>query len=110
MTFGPHRKSEETYLAYTSGDDYFRQLGRHVWCLPALAIKALVSFDHFIPSSATHSSVVFCPILKTYVSKFRLRSCLTNATQFSDLSVLTTKVYDFKLVSFFLGHTALRFA
>ena len=30
MTFGPHRKSEETYLAYTRADDSFRQLGRHV--------------------------------------------------------------------------------
>ena len=39
MTFGPHRKSEETYLAYTRADDSFRQLGRHVWCLPALVIN-----------------------------------------------------------------------
>ena len=37
MTFGPHRKSEETCLAYTHADDSFRQLSRHVWCLPALA-------------------------------------------------------------------------
>ena len=40
-------------------------------------------------------------ILKNYVSKFKLRSCLTNDTKFSDLSVLRTKIYDFKLVYFF---------
>ena len=42
MTFGPHRKSEETYLAYTRADDSFCQLGRHVWCLPALAITGTI--------------------------------------------------------------------
>ena len=38
MTFGPHTISKEIYLACTRADDSFRQLGRHVWCLPALAI------------------------------------------------------------------------
>ena len=38
MTFGPDTISKETYLAYTRADDSFRQLGGHVWCLPALAI------------------------------------------------------------------------
>ena len=38
MTFGPHTISKETYLAYTRADDSFRQLGRQVWCLRALAI------------------------------------------------------------------------
>ena len=42
----------------------------------------------------------FCPILKNLVSKFKLRSCLTNDTQFSHLTVLRTKIYDFKLVHF----------
>ena len=37
------------------------------------------------------------------LSKFKLRFCLTNGTKFSDLSVLRTKIYDFKLV-YFLGH------
>ena len=37
MTFGSHTISEETYLAYTSADDSFRQLVRQVWCLLALA-------------------------------------------------------------------------
>ena len=35
--------------------------------------------------------------------KFKLRSCLTNDTKFSDLSALRTKIYDFKLM-YFLGH------
>ena len=65
------------------------------------SVKALVSVDHFIPSSATHSSVNFCPILKNYVSKFKLRSCLTNGTQFGVMSVLKTKIYGFKHVYFF---------
>ena len=43
FTFGPHRKSKEAYLAYTRADDSFPQLGRHVWCLPALAINAEVT-------------------------------------------------------------------
>ena len=38
MTFEPHKISEETYLTYTHAAESFRQLGRHVWCLPALAI------------------------------------------------------------------------
>ena len=39
---------------------------------------------------------IFVRFWKTKVSKFKLRSCLTNGTQFSELSVLTTKIYDFK--------------
>ena len=39
LTSEPHKISEKTYLAYTREDYYFRQLGRHVWCLPALAIN-----------------------------------------------------------------------
>ena len=66
-----------------------------------LNIKALVSVDHFIPSSATYSSVNFCPILKNWVSKFKLTSCLTIDTQFSDLSVLKTNIFVYKLVYFF---------
>ena len=38
FVFEPHKISEETYLAYTRADDSFLQLGRRVWCLPALAI------------------------------------------------------------------------
>ena len=34
-----------------------------------------------------------------------MRSCLTNDTKFSDLLVLRTKMYEFKLVYFFLGHS-----
>ena len=30
----------------------------------------------------------------------KLKSCPTNDTQFSDLSILRTKIYDFKLVYF----------
>ena len=64
-------------------------------------IKALVSVEHFnfIPSSATHSSVNFCPIFKTRSQN--LSFCLTNDTKVSDLLVLRTKIYDFKLMYFF---------
>ena len=64
----------------------------------------MVSVSHFILSSATHSSVYFCPILKDKVSKFKLRSCLINDTKVSDLSVLRTKICDFKFVYFLWGH------
>ena len=33
--------SEETYLVKTRADDSFHQLGRHIWCLPVLAITFL---------------------------------------------------------------------
>ena len=33
-----HKISEKKYLAYTRADNSCHQLGRHVWCLPALAI------------------------------------------------------------------------
>ena len=38
MSFEPHKISEETYLTYRRADDSFRQVGRHGWCLPELAI------------------------------------------------------------------------
>ena len=38
LSFEPHKISEEIYLAYTRTDHSFRQLGRYVRCLPALAI------------------------------------------------------------------------
>ena len=53
MTFGPHRRSEETYLTFSRADDSFRQLGRHVWCLPVLAI---MNEKKKIPSS----NLVWC--------------------------------------------------
>ena len=56
----------------------------------------------------THSSVNFCPILKNWVSKFKLRSSLTSDTKFSDLSVFRITIYDFKLVYFILGHPVSR--
>ena len=70
----------------------------------ALKIKALVSVDHFIPSSKNHSSVSFCPILKNWVSKFKFRFSLTNDIKVSDFLVLRIKIYGFKLVYIFLGH------
>ena len=36
-----------------------------LWFQSTTSFRFLVSVDHFIPSSATHSSVNFCPILKT---------------------------------------------
>ena len=59
----PHKNSEETYLVYTRADDSFCQLGRHVWCLPAQAIK-LVSFlfqtifSYFLSKGFKHQSSI----------------------------------------------------
>ena len=39
-----------------------------------------------------------------------LRSCLTNDTKVSDLSVLGTTVCNFKLVYFLLGHPVLLYS
>ena len=55
---GAIEKSEETYLAYTRPDDSFRQLGRHVWCLPAMAInnKELTNNKDIVNALNTHFS------------------------------------------------------
>ena len=78
MTFGPHRKSEETYLAYTRADDSFRQLGRHVWCLPALAINDRLFKNKNIGKSACHesngASVVDC----LFIIDYNIWNILTN--------------------------------
>ena len=46
MTFGPieNLKKHISRIQYTRADDSFRQLGRHVWCLPALVIIRLTIF------------------------------------------------------------------
>ena len=45
---------------------------------------ALVSVRSVILSSESHNSVNFCPILTNKVSKSKLRTCLTNDTNFTD--------------------------
>ena len=60
LSFEPHKVSEETYLTCTRADDSFRQLGRYVWCLPALAIK-YGPFQCLRPTENYQKKAVFTP-------------------------------------------------
>ena len=88
VTFESHKIAEETYLAYTSADNSFRHLDRHVWCLPALAIT-LVKIIRLSPPKfrwgSPPQSVANCGLLPLPLDIFQFKMCQNNHLVITDL-------------------------
>ena len=81
--------SEKTYLAYTGVDDSFPQLGRHVWCLPALAI-IIMTWRNF---------VFVC-----FFFEFYARSCCFLNSLFNSCLLTTWNLWKYNLTAILAWH------